>query len=68
MLLTGELDFNRAQTRATYRQMLEDGFQHVLFLQIPGASHYHAVEKEWLDRGLRYLDGRAATGEEEAEP
>lgn len=49
VLITGELDFNRAQTKATYERMRGDGFENVAALVIPGASHYHQVERDWLD-------------------
>ncbi len=56
VLLTGELDFNRSQTRAIFNQMVDDGFQNVEILTIPGASHYHPVENEWFARGIEFLD------------
>jgi len=59
VLITGELDFNRAQTKATYERMLADGFENVAALVIPGASHYHRVEMNWLDQSLEFLDGGA---------
>lgn len=58
VLLTGELDFNRAQTRATFKRQQADGFENTIYLQIPEASHYHLVESEWWDRALEALDGR----------
>lgn len=56
VLLTGELDFNRSQTKGTYRQMMDDGFEHLELLVIPGASHYHRVENQWIERGIDFLD------------
>ena len=55
MLLTGQLDFNRAQTRKTYLKMLDDGFEHVLYLQVPGASHYDHPDGASLTEGFRFL-------------
>lgn len=55
VLLTGELDFNRAQTRKTYLRMLDDGFEHVLYLQVPGANHYDFPDEEALTQGFRFL-------------
>lgn len=55
VLLTGELDFNRAQTRKTYLKMLDDNFEHVLYLQVPGASHYDHPEESTLTEGFRFL-------------
>ena len=57
MLLTGELDFNRAQTRKTYLKMLDDGFEHVLYLQVPGASHYDHPDEATLTQGFSFLVG-----------
>lgn len=56
VLLTGELDFNRTQTKAYYRELLDDGFEHVLYLEIPGADHYTGVAGEWLARAIDALD------------
>lgn len=55
VLLTGELDFNRAQTRKTYLKMLDDGFENLLYLQVAGASHYDHPDEETLTRGFRFL-------------
>jgi tetratricopeptide (TPR) repeat protein len=57
VLLTGELDFNRTQTKATYKRMLEEGFEHVMYLSIPEASHYDPVGREWLEQALLFLEG-----------
>lgn len=62
VLLTGELDFNRAQAKAVYEIMKEDGFEHVSYLVVPGASHYHALEKRWLELGIAFLEGGTAPG------
>jgi len=56
VLITGEMDFNRAQTKVTYERMLADGFEQVIALVIPGASHYHRLEKRWLDQSVQFLD------------
>jgi len=58
VLLTGERDFNRQQTRRTYETMKQEGFRHVTFLEIPGADHYHAVDADYLLQGLEYLGTR----------
>ena len=52
VLLTGELDFNRAQTRMTYLKMLDEGFEHLLYLQVSGASHYDRPDEETLTPGF----------------
>jgi tetratricopeptide (TPR) repeat protein len=59
VLLTGDLDFNRAQTRKTYVKMLDDDFEHVLYLQVAGASHYDHPDEETLTRGFRFLTSAA---------
>lgn len=56
--VTGEQDFNRAQTLAYYRRYKADGFRHVDYLEIPGANHYYGVRGEWLEKGLAVLDGK----------
>jgi len=55
-LVTGELDFNRAQTRAYRDRFEQDGFQHVMYFEIPGASHYGGLDAEFFRRGLDALD------------
>ncbi len=57
VLVTGEVDFNRLQTGATYRAMEKEGFEHVTYVQIPGASHYVELGSEWFRRALDALDG-----------
>ncbi len=59
VLLTGELDFNRLQTRATYESLRDEGFRHVTYLELPGAGHYTGVDAAWLERGFAALDGTA---------
>ena len=56
VLLTGELDFNRAETLATWETMVGDGFRHAVYLEVPGASHYTRVPLAWLERGVEALD------------
>jgi tetratricopeptide (TPR) repeat protein len=57
VLLTGDLDFNRAQTRKTYLRMVHDDFEHVLYLQAPGASHYDHPDEATLTQGFSFLIG-----------
>ncbi len=56
VLVTGEVDFNRYQTAAYFRAMKNEGFQHVTYLQIPGASHYVELGSEWFAKALAALD------------
>ena len=55
-LLTGDADFNRSQTKQIHRRMSSVGFEHLTYLQIPGANHYFGLPPEWLERGLDALD------------
>jgi len=57
VLLTGDLDFNRAQTRKTYLTMVHEDFEHVLYLQAPGASHYDHPDEATLTQGFSFLIG-----------
>ncbi len=54
--IAGELDFNRAQTRAVAEEMRRDGFEHVTYLEVPGAEHTLAVDPAYFDRALALLD------------
>ncbi len=56
-MLTGTKDFNRAQCRAIYHAMKDDGFSHVTYLEVPDGSHYMGLLPEWLDKALTALDG-----------
>lgn len=59
VLVTGEKDFNRAETRAVeengYRK---EGFAHVLYLEVPSVGHA-MPDAQWLDKGLEFLDAPA---------
>jgi dienelactone hydrolase len=44
VLVTGERDFNRAQTRAYWRALAADGFERVTYVEVPGASHYQPFD------------------------
>jgi tetratricopeptide (TPR) repeat protein len=57
VLLTGDQDFNRPQTRQIYKQMERSGFEHLTYLQIPEADHYFGLPPEWLEKGVDGLDG-----------
>jgi tetratricopeptide (TPR) repeat protein len=58
VLLTGELDFNRAEIQQVHRAMRADGFRHATLLEIPGASHTTSVPADWLERALAALEVR----------
>ncbi len=55
VLLTGDRDFNRSQTKQVHKRMRASGFEHVTYLQIPGADHYSGLPPEWLEKGLAAL-------------
>ena len=58
VLLTGERDFNRAQTRAVHREMEAAGFEHAVLIDLPAADHYHRLTPGELRRALESLEGR----------
>jgi predicted esterase len=56
VLVTGEKDFNLANTKAVYEQgFKKEGFKYVKLLEVPGMGHSPAPA-EWFDRGLEFLD------------
>ncbi|MGH9380604.1 MAG: tetratricopeptide repeat protein, partial [Thermoanaerobaculia bacterium] len=57
LLVTGERDFNRAQTVAVAEHLREDGFDHIELMVIPDADHYIGLDPKWLERALTALDG-----------
>lgn len=57
-LVTGELDFNRAEIRAIARRMREDGLIRQTLIEIPAAGHYLGLDAEWFGRALDAVDGR----------
>lgn len=56
VLITGELDFNRAQTKAYYAEFQRDDFRHVSYIEMPGASHYGGWDFGVFRQGLEALD------------
>jgi len=58
VLVSGERDFNRVQTRVYAARLRQDGFQHVTYLEIPGGSHYTRLPPDVFARALDALDGR----------
>jgi predicted esterase len=56
VLVTGEKDFNLANTRAVYEHgFKKEGFKNAKLLEVPGMGHSPAPA-EWLDKGLEFLD------------
>lgn len=60
VLVTGEKDFNRENTRAAEEHGFRaEGFANVLYLEVPGIGHA-LPEAQWLEQGLDFLDRRIA--------
>ncbi len=57
VFMTGELDFNRIQTREFFARFREEGFRHVTLVDIPGLSHYSGFDGVMLEQGLEALKG-----------
>ena len=55
VLLTGETDPNRLQTKLNAAAMGEDGFRHVTYLEQPGLGHA-APSPEWFEKAMAALD------------
>jgi hypothetical protein len=56
VLVTGEKDFNLANTKAVYEHgFKKEGFKYAKLLEVPGMTHSPAPA-EWLDKGLDFLD------------
>ncbi len=57
-LVTGDLDFNRSETRAVVELMHDEGIDGAAYFQIPDADHYFGVDAQWLSKALQHLDER----------
>jgi hypothetical protein len=56
VLLTGQHDFNREETEATYVNGFKKlGFKHVTYIEVPGMGHYSPPSK-FFEKGLIALD------------
>ena len=55
VLVTGEKDFNRPNTRAVFEGMRKDGFKSVELIDIPKQGH-SLPSIEWLDKAITFLD------------
>lgn len=56
VLVTGEKDFNLANTKAVYEHgFKKEGFKNAKLLEVPGMGHSPAPA-EWFDKGLDFLD------------
>ena len=55
-LLTGEKDFNLANTRGVYENgFRKEGFRHTQLLEVPGHGH-QPPPAEWLEKAIEFLD------------
>lgn len=56
VLLTGETDFNRENTKRIYRGGFKaEKFRHVLYVEVPGLGHSRP-SAEWVAKGIQFLD------------
>lgn len=60
VLLTGERDYNRLQTKVYARELRKDGFENVSFIEVPGMSHYDPQPLEWFRKALDAVDPAGA--------
>ncbi len=56
-LVTGEKDFNRANTKAIHAAFARERFAHAHYIEVPKLGHALPAA-EWLDRAVRVLDGK----------
>lgn len=61
VFITGEKDFNLADTKAVYEAAVKGGFKAVDFVNVPKQGHQPPAA-EWLKKAIEYLD----TGKAEA--
>jgi poly(3-hydroxybutyrate) depolymerase len=55
VLLTGDTDANREQTKVNHDAMVKDGFAHATYFQVPGMGH-EAPSAEWFEKAILELD------------
>jgi len=60
VLVTGETDANRPQTKANFEAFQKDRFRNVSYIEVPGIGH-DMPEAKWFDKALSDLDVAAAT-------
>jgi predicted esterase len=60
VLLTGETDGNREQTKIYYEQgFKKDGFLHVTYIEVPGMGH-QPPNAQWFEKGLLAMENITA--------
>lgn len=56
VLLTGESDMNREQTKEYYEKgFKKDGFLHVTYIEVPGMGH-QPPDAEWFEKGVAAME------------
>ncbi|MHC4116995.1 MAG: prolyl oligopeptidase family serine peptidase [Planctomycetota bacterium] len=55
VLLTGDNDFNRMQTRDYYEKGYRKALRHTLYIQVPGMGH-EMPPAEWYEKAIVFLD------------
>jgi len=61
VLLTGETDPNREQTRENYENgFKKDGFQRVTYIEVPGMGH-QPPDAEWFEKGVVAMEDLKST-------
>ena len=56
---TGEYDFNRTQTYATFEAFASEGLGRATLIDIPGVGHYRGLRRDVFERTLDALDPRS---------
>lgn len=67
VLLTGDHDSNRLQTKDYYEKGYRKRIKHVLYLQVPGMGH-EMPSPEWCEKAIVFLDTAMATAQRPAPP
>ena len=62
VLLTGDNDFNRQQTRDYYEKGYKKDLRHVLYLQVPGMGH-EMPPAAWYEKAIVFLDTATVSAE-----
>jgi len=57
VFLTGEHDMNRDSTHDTYNAYKQDGFEHCLYIDVPGMGHANPKADDF-EKGILFLDER----------
>ncbi len=59
VLLTGEKDPNREQTKIYADEFKKDGFQYVTFIDVPGMGH-QPPDPQWFEKALNAIEEKPA--------